>query len=400
MSELYVRTNVRRNRPSLLLLAAALAGALGAVACNRGDLTAPSPTSSGTTTTTSAPPTVTAISPTSGGDAGGTYVTITGTNFALGATVKIGGVSATTVSVLTSTSLTCYTGTHDVGLADVQVTVGPNSATLPAAYQYLGAQNTVMTFRAWNHTGGKLGEWTTTGTSGTSMTLTVDTLGQELDGDGNVVRPAVPVATVDSKRMVLRKVGTGGRMGDYVVMTTNGSLTFNVPYATRQDYDIFLMNANNGTDYTLADAGYLTYARVTTVSRGADTGGATGGDALINRFATELDRAVAMPWMRYGQVSRTGADGEIFVSYTAPNGGSCMTYTRSKGFLYINPPVCTTNAVDMEALSLQYGFEMLIGLSRVWGTDSSAAVDPVTKQITASGRDLLAYVFLKDFKTW
>ncbi|HEY33294.1 MAG TPA: hypothetical protein G4O10_09370, partial [Dehalococcoidia bacterium] len=40
-------------------------------------------------------PTVTSISPTSGPAAGGTSVTITGTNFVNGATVTIGGASAT-----------------------------------------------------------------------------------------------------------------------------------------------------------------------------------------------------------------------------------------------------------------------------------------------------------------
>ena len=46
-----------------------------------------------------AQPTVTAISPNSGPTSGGTSVTITGTGFATGATVTIGGAAATNVTV-------------------------------------------------------------------------------------------------------------------------------------------------------------------------------------------------------------------------------------------------------------------------------------------------------------
>jgi IPT/TIG domain len=52
-------------------------------------------------------PTITSIDPTSGAVAGGTSVTITGTNFVSGATVTFGGVAATDVVVVNSTTITC-----------------------------------------------------------------------------------------------------------------------------------------------------------------------------------------------------------------------------------------------------------------------------------------------------
>ena len=54
---------------------------------------------------TNPPPTVSAISPTSGTTAGGTAVTITGTGFLSGATVSFGGTAATGVTVASSTSI-------------------------------------------------------------------------------------------------------------------------------------------------------------------------------------------------------------------------------------------------------------------------------------------------------
>jgi uncharacterized repeat protein (TIGR01451 family) len=76
------------------------------------------------------PPTVTAISPTSGSGAGGTVVTITGTNFLVGATtVAFGGSAGTSV---TCTSIAQCTATSPAGSGTVHVTAttaGGTSAT-------------------------------------------------------------------------------------------------------------------------------------------------------------------------------------------------------------------------------------------------------------------------------
>jgi len=86
----------------------------------------------------SGPPTVTSISPTSGTTAGGTSVTITGTNFISGTTVTIGGSSCTSVVVVSSTSITCTTPSGTAGAQDVVVATGvsPN-ATLVGGFTYV-----------------------------------------------------------------------------------------------------------------------------------------------------------------------------------------------------------------------------------------------------------------------
>ena len=83
------------------------------------------------------PPTISSISPSSGSTAGGTTVTLTGTNFASGATVTIGGVAATGVTALSATSLRAITGPRAAGAADVVVAVGAQSATLARGYTYV-----------------------------------------------------------------------------------------------------------------------------------------------------------------------------------------------------------------------------------------------------------------------
>jgi hypothetical protein len=83
-------------------------------------------------------PTVTSVSPNSGSTLGQTAVTITGTNFALGATVTFGSTAATSIVVASSTSITAITPAGSAGAVTVTVTnIGSQSASLASAYTYV-----------------------------------------------------------------------------------------------------------------------------------------------------------------------------------------------------------------------------------------------------------------------
>jgi hypothetical protein len=89
-----------------------------------------------TYTTPAAPPSVTAVSPTSGSRAGGNTVTITGTGFQSGAKVGFGSTQATSVTFVSATQLTVVAPS---GVGTVPVTVqNPDgqSGQLPNAYTY------------------------------------------------------------------------------------------------------------------------------------------------------------------------------------------------------------------------------------------------------------------------
>jgi hypothetical protein len=87
-----------------------------------------------------APPTLSAITSSSGPSSGGTVVTLTGANFQTGATVTIGGTAATNVSVLSATQLIVTTPTGSAGAQAVVVT-NPDgqSATLAGSFLYTSA---------------------------------------------------------------------------------------------------------------------------------------------------------------------------------------------------------------------------------------------------------------------
>ncbi|MHC4529902.1 MAG: IPT/TIG domain-containing protein, partial [Planctomycetota bacterium] len=86
-------------------------------------------------------PTISSINPNNGPQAGGTSVTITGTNFthttSEGPSVKIGGISASNVVLVSTTSITCDTPVGTAGAKDVVVTVPDGqSATLTNGFTY------------------------------------------------------------------------------------------------------------------------------------------------------------------------------------------------------------------------------------------------------------------------
>ena len=84
-------------------------------------------------------PTVTSVSPNNGSTTGGTAVTITGTNFAAGATVTFGGTAATNVVVVNSTTITATTPAHAAGAVTVTVTVNGQSGSLVNGFTYTAA---------------------------------------------------------------------------------------------------------------------------------------------------------------------------------------------------------------------------------------------------------------------
>jgi len=83
-------------------------------------------------------PSVSGIAPPGGPTAGGTAVTINGSNFVNGATVTLGGAAATSVTVANATTITAVTPAHDAGLVDVVVTnPGGQAGTLAGGFTYM-----------------------------------------------------------------------------------------------------------------------------------------------------------------------------------------------------------------------------------------------------------------------
>jgi len=81
--------------------------------------------------------TLSAISPTSGTASGGTGFTLSGTGLSGATSVTFGGISATSVNVINSTTVTGVTPAHAAGVVDVVITTPSNAATLTNGYTYV-----------------------------------------------------------------------------------------------------------------------------------------------------------------------------------------------------------------------------------------------------------------------
>jgi Flp pilus assembly protein TadD len=83
------------------------------------------------------PPSVASITPSSGGTAGGTSVTITGSNLSGATGVTFANVAAATVSVQSATSIIATAPSHAPGVVDVVVTTPGGTARAGAAFAYV-----------------------------------------------------------------------------------------------------------------------------------------------------------------------------------------------------------------------------------------------------------------------
>ena len=128
-------TQLRANTP---------AGSAGAKAVQVTNPDSLSATLSNAFTYVAPAPTVTSVSPATGTTTGGTTITINGTGFVSGATVRVGGVSATGVTFVSAAQLRANTPAGSAGAVSVQVTnPDSQSATLDSAFTYTVSAPTV-----------------------------------------------------------------------------------------------------------------------------------------------------------------------------------------------------------------------------------------------------------------
>lgn len=93
-------------------------------------------------------PTVTSVSPNSGLPAGGTSVTISGTDFTGATAVTFGGTAAATFQVLNATTIAALTPPGALGAADVVVTTPAGTGTGTGVYTYAAGPTVALTTSA------------------------------------------------------------------------------------------------------------------------------------------------------------------------------------------------------------------------------------------------------------
>ena len=146
-------------------------------------------------------PTVGSVAPSSGTDAGGVVVTITGTGFVSGATVTVGGVSATAVTWVSATSMTVTTPAGTAGAQTILV-INPNTVSGSGSFTYTSSGGGGGGGGGGSSAGGASSDPTSTptptptSTAGSSQLAPSVLVQQMLDPIPNQVNGNIPAAGV------------------------------------------------------------------------------------------------------------------------------------------------------------------------------------------------------------
>ena len=276
-------------------------------------------------------PTVTAVSPNNGPQAGGTSVTITGTNLTGATAVHFGVTAGTGISSVTASSLTV---TVPAGTGTVNVTVTtPNGTSAVNAPSDQYTYNTAPTVTSVNPNNGPQA-------GGNSVTVN----GSGFSG----------VPTVDF----------GSTPGTGVTSVTPTSLTVTVPAGTGT-VAVTVTTASGGTSDPLPSAYTYNAAALPTVTAVSPTNGPAAGGTSVTITGSNLTGATAV---HFGSAVGTGISGvtassltvtsppgtgTVDVTVTTPNGTSALN-APSDQYTYVQPvatPENTTTSLTVPTLT-------------------------------------------------
>jgi len=319
-------------------------------------------------TYTNPAPTVSTISPATGAAAGGTSVTITGTGFLTGATVKLGGTTATGVTVVSSTSITATTPAHAAGAVDVVVTnTDAQSGTLPGGFTY--ASNPAPTVTMISPATGAAAGGTAVTITGTGFLTgaTVKLGGTAATGvtlvSSTSITATTPAHAAGAVDVLVTNTDTqsGTLSGGYTYTSSN-------PAPTVSTISPNTGTAAGGTAVTITGTGFLTGA---TVSLGGTA--ATGVTVVSSTSITATTPAHGAGAVNV-VVTNTDAQSGTLTSgytYTSSGGGGTISFVQVK----------SATATSGSSVSATFAAPQTVGnlnvVAVMWG-DTTSSVTSVT----------------------
>ena len=317
-------------------------------------------------------PTVTSISPNNGPIAGGTAVTITGTNFAAGATVTIGGTAATNVAVVSGTQITATTPAHAAGAVTVTVTVNSQSGSLTNGFTY-NAPPTVSSVSPNNGPVAGGTAVTITGTNfatGATVTFGGTAATNVVVVSGTQITATTPAGSVGAVTVTVTVNGQSGSLASGFTYNTAVAISFGqvaaaTPQSSTATVPVTFPGAQTAGDLNIVVVGWNdTTAAVQSVKDTAGNTynlaiGPTSGTALqqsiyyaapivggSNTVTVTFTQAAAYPDIRileYHGVTTLDAKAGASGNSTAANSGSATT-TSANELIFGANTVYTGNA--------------------------------------------------------
>jgi hypothetical protein len=265
-------------------------------------------------------PTVTRVSPAAGPTAGGTTVTITGTNFVSGATVQFGSSAATSVTVKSATQLTASAPSASPGSVDVTVTTAGGTSPTSSADRY--SYDATPTVTAVSPNGGPVAGGNTVTITGTNfVSATTVHFGSKAGTSVNVQSATTLTAVAPA--------GSGGTV-DVTVSTPGGPSA--TSSADQYAYVPPSVSAVNPVTGPTTGGNTVTITGTNFVSGATVDFGTNAGTSVNVQSSTTLTA-----------VAPAGSGGTVDVTVSTP-GGSSATSSADK-YAY-TPQAGTVFAVD------------------------------------------------------
>ena len=277
-------------------------------------------------------PTIASLSQGSGPNTGGTPITITGTQFASGATVTVGGTAATNVVVVSATSITATTPAGTTGTANVVVTnADTGTATNAGAFTYISTPTIAS-----------LSQGSGPNTGGTPITIT----GTQFASGATVT--------------------VGGAAAANVVVVSATSITATTPAGTTGTANVVVTNADTGA---ATDAGAFTYISTPTIASLSQGSGPNTGGTSITITGTQFASGATVT------VGGAAAANVVVVSATS------ITATTPAG---------TTGTANVVVTNTDTGTATDVGAFTYISTPTIASVSPssVTAMSATLGGDV------------
>ncbi|MHC4942090.1 MAG: IPT/TIG domain-containing protein [Planctomycetota bacterium] len=272
-------------------------------------------------------PSLASVSPDNGPQTGGTAVTLTGSDFTgVGVTtVTFGGLSATGVVVVNTTTITCTTPAHSPGIVDVVVTNDFGTDTLNNGYTY----NNPPTVSSVTPADGSVAGGTAVTIAGAGFTTTPDTT-----------------------------VSFGGTAATSVVVVNASTITCNTPAHVAGAVDVTVTNSN-GSD-TLPNA--FTYHNPPSLALVSPDNGSPAGGTAVTLTGNDFT-GIGVTTVTFGGVSATSI---VVVNTTTI---TCTTPAHSPGVV----DVVVTNDFGTDTLNNGYTYNNPPTVSSVTPTDGPVA---------------------------
>ena len=322
--------------------AAHAAGAVDVVVTNS-DAQSGTLTQGFTYTTPSNPaPTVATISPNTGTTAGGTAVSITGTGFVAGATVKLGGTAATNVNVVGSTSITATTAAHAAGAVDVVVTnTDAQSGTLSQGFTYTTPSNPAPTVATITPNTG-----TTAGGTAVSITGTGFVAGATVKLGGTA---ATNVNVVGSTSITATTAAHAAGAVDVVVTNTDaksGTLTNGYTYTAATGGAIAFVQSNSGPSTIQASNTTVAVTYPTAQTAGDLNLVVVGWGDTSSTISSVSDSRGNVYTLAVGPTSGSGLRQSIYYAKNIVGGSTTVTVTFNQAAAYPDVRILEYSGLD------------------------------------------------------